>query len=101
MRIKFQAGSYQFEESFVRSIARYIDRLGKNEWDLDSLLVNIAQKYESNDEAAMHAKLDIDHARIKAMENRGTYTMDHYLSALGYQKLAEDKKQAIRFSEQP
>lgn len=92
MRIKFQAGSYHFEESFVRSIARYIDREGQNQWELETLLVNINQKYSSGDEAAMLAKVDIDHARVKAMENRGTYTMDHYLSALGYQKLAEEKK---------
>lgn len=92
MRIKFQAGSYQFEDSYVRSIARYFDRQGENQWELEALLVNIAQKYNNGDEAAMHAKVDIDHARIKAMENRGTYTMDHFLSALGYQKLTEEKK---------
>lgn len=90
MRIKFQAGSYQFEDQYIRSIARYFDRSGENLWELDTLLVNIAKKYESGDEAAMHAKVDIDHARVKAMENRGTYTMDHFLSALGYQKISEE-----------
>lgn len=90
MRIKFQAGSYNLDNSFVRSIARYRDKQGENNWRLESLLININHKYSTEYEASMLAKVDIDHARIKAMENRGTYTMDHYLSALGYQKVADE-----------
>ncbi len=44
MRIKFEAGSYNYDGKAIRSIARYKE-MGSG-WEIEMVLVNISQKYE-------------------------------------------------------
>ncbi len=90
MRVKFQAGRYEYGSGYIRSIARFIE---KNElWEIDFVLVNTAQVYQNGDEAAQLAKWDIDRAQQKALEKRGELTIDHYLASIGYEKIEAEEQ---------
>ncbi|MGM0461805.1 MAG: hypothetical protein ACQEQ4_05230 [Fibrobacterota bacterium] len=88
MKVKFEAGSLESHTQYLKTILRY--RLRNNSWEKHKILIHPAKKYVSRQEAAMHCKYELDMARHKAMMNKGSYTIDHYLSEIGYQELAED-----------
>ncbi|MGM0442902.1 MAG: hypothetical protein ACQEQV_01795 [Fibrobacterota bacterium] len=87
--VKFEAGSTESEGSFFKTILRSFST-SEGTWTRSAVLIQLARKYQNREEAALHAKADIDTARYKAEKNRGRYTMDHYLAALGYQKLEQE-----------
>jgi hypothetical protein len=93
VRIKFEAGSYNYDGKAIRSIGRY--RETPEGWVIDMVLVNIAHSYDKPDEAAMLAKMDIDIAYQKALDNQGQITVDHHLAAVGYSKLEEQTEERI------
>jgi hypothetical protein len=93
MKIKFEAGSYNYDGKAIRSIARYKE-MGSG-WEMEMVLVNISKKYDKPEEAAMLAKMDIDIAKQKALDNRGTITIDHHLVAVGYSRLDEKTEERI------
>ena len=83
--VQFKAGSYRFESSYIRSIERVLGVGGRGEQKI--IIVNTNVNYSKPEEAALHAKMDIDRAKSRALEGRGTTTIDHELVALGYLKL--------------
>ncbi|ERP32033.1 hypothetical protein [Chitinivibrio alkaliphilus] len=87
-KILFEAGSIQTDSKYFKSIVRKKEENGQ--WNIDKTLVSLRVSFSSPQEAATLAQYDIMTAREKAMANRGTYTMDHYLVALGYQELDQD-----------
>ncbi len=93
MKIKFEAGSYNYDGKAIRSIGRYRE-MGED-WELEMVLVNVSKSYKSAEEAAILAKMDIDTAREKALSNRGQLTMDHYLASIGYNRLDEKTEERI------
>jgi hypothetical protein len=85
--VKFEAGSYALDSEFISSIARF-EGNGK-EWVLGMVLVKMAKKYSSAEEAALFAKIDIDNSQDKAVASEGKSTLDHELVRLGYNRLEE------------
>lgn len=89
MSVQFRAGSSLYQDSYIRSIARMQEVDGQ--WELSMLLVNMLQKYPLAEDAAMLAKMDIDHA-LEQIQTAHTYpTVDHALVALGYEKYESNK----------
>jgi hypothetical protein len=84
MSVKYQAGSFKYQEGFARSIFR--ERVNSDE---HFLLVNINKIYQSPDDAAMLAKIDIDQSLAYAKNGQHS-SIDHALSAMGYQKYIEE-----------
>ncbi len=85
--VKFEAGSYALDNEFISSIARFQGN-GK-EWVLGMVLVKMAKKYSSAEEAALFAKIDVDNSQERAVESSGSTTIDHELVRLGYNRLEE------------
>ena len=86
MKTKFEAGSFQYGQGFIRSIGRYKEV--DTGWKVEMVLVNENKIYDNPQEASIHAKMDIDSAFFKAQENPGT-TVDHYLAGIGYSKVEQ------------
>ena len=85
--VRFKAGSYNLDNKYLRSIVR--EEGDGNLWGNAFLLVNMNTPYDKAEEAALHAKMDIDSANRKARENYGKTTVDHQLVILGYNKVDE------------
>ncbi len=87
MSVKFQAGSIMYNQEFARSIARFLGSPDGASWLEPQHLINVETLYKSADEAALLAKLDIDHAHKQAKAEQSAYTVDHILASKGYQTL--------------
>ncbi len=83
--VQFRAGSYEMDGQFARSIERRSGTEGN--WAQSMLLVNLIKRYDKSEEAALHAKMDIDSAYSKAQTSDGKKTIDHELVRLGYDRL--------------
>jgi len=86
--VQFRAGSYEMESQFVRSIERRSGTEGN--WDQSMVLVNFIKRYEKAEEAALHAKMDIDACHSKARASEGKRSIDHELVRLGYDRLENE-----------
>ena len=83
MSVKYQAGSFEYNGGFVRSILR-----SKIENDEQFLLINDKKTYNSPNDAAILAKTDIEQSLVYA-KTKKFESIDHALSAMGYQKFEE------------
>jgi hypothetical protein len=83
MSEKYQAGSFKYQSGFTRSILR--ERIG----DKGDLLINTNKIYSSPDDAAILAKTDIEQSLVYAKTGKWQ-SIDHALSAMGYQILEEE-----------
>ena len=83
MSVRFIAGSFKYQNGFVRSILRQIT-------DGDEImLINPNKVYNSQDESSILAKTDIDFALVNAKRGQ-CESIDHALSTMGYQKYEEE-----------
>lgn len=85
MSVKYQAGSFNYNGGFARSILRA--KIGGEQF----LLVNTNKIYNSPDDAAILAKIDTEQSLVYAKTGKFE-TIDHALSAMGYQKFEEEKQ---------
>ncbi len=83
--VQFKAGSFHMDNGFIRSI----ERKTESKWDESMILVNMNPVSAKAEEAALHAKMDIDSARQKAEASAGRSTIDHELVRLGYNRLQQ------------
>ena len=83
MGVSYKAGSFNYAGGFARSIL--IEKTGNEQ----ILLANINKIYSSPDDAAILAKTDIEQSLVHAKNGR-CQSIDHALSAMGYQKIVED-----------
>jgi hypothetical protein len=86
MSVKYQAGSFEYKGGFARSILCTKTTNGEQ-----FLLINDNKIYNSPDDAAILAKMDIEQSLVYAKTNKFA-SIDHALSAMGYQKFEEDEK---------
>ncbi len=86
--VKFEAGSYSLDNHFISSIGRF-EGNGK-EWTLGMMLVKMESEFSFAEEAAVHAKIDIDRAQQAAIASQGASTIDHELVKRGYNRLDQD-----------
>ncbi len=86
--VKFEAGSYSLDNYFISSIGRF-EGNGK-EWVLGMMLVKMDSEFTFAEEAAVHAKIDIDRAQQAAIASKGASTIDHELVKRGYNRLEKD-----------
>jgi len=83
--VKYQAGRFKYQSGFARSIFREKVENGER-----FLLVNLNKIYSSPDDAAILAKTDIEQSLVYAKTGKWQ-SIDHALSAMGYQKLEEEE----------
>ncbi|MCL2844826.1 MAG: hypothetical protein FWE23_05175 [Chitinivibrionia bacterium] len=86
MSVRYKAGSFECGGGFVRSILRE-----KTNGDEQILLVNTNKTYSSPDDAAILAKTDIEQSLAYAQSGK-FQSIDHALSATGYQQIVEEKE---------
>ena len=84
MSVRYKAGSFEYGGGFARSILR--EKINGGE---QILLANINKTYSSPDDAAILAKTDIEQSLVYA-KNGKWQSIDHALSAMGYQQIVED-----------
>ena len=87
MKTKFEAGSFQYGKGFIRSIGRY--REVDTGWVIEMVLAMAEKTYETPQEAAMLAKMDVDGALVKAQASGGKKSVDHFLSGIGYSRVEQ------------
>ncbi len=86
--VQFRAGSYKIDNGFARSIERRSGSEGN--WSGGMILINTVKRYDKAEEAALHAKMDIDSSHSKAVASKGEFSIDHVLVKLGYDRLEKE-----------
>lgn len=84
MSVKYTAGSFRYRGGFVRSVL-----LEKTDGGGQIMLINTNKIYDSQNDAATLAKMDVDSSLVYAKTQKFE-SIDHALSAMGYQKYAEE-----------
>ena len=87
MKTKFEAGSFQYGDGFIRSVGRYIEV--DTGWQAEMILASTQKSYKTPQEAAMLAKMDIDTALRRAQMSGGKLTVDHVLASMGYGRVEQ------------
>jgi hypothetical protein len=84
MSVRYAAGSFLYQGGFVRSILRE-----KADGGEQIMLVNTNKIYNLQNDAATLAKMDVDSSLVYAKTGKSE-SIDHALSAMGYQKYVEE-----------
>lgn len=84
MSVKYTAGSFKYGGGFARSVL-----LEKTNGGEAIMLVNPNKIYDLQNDAATLAKMDVDSSLVYAKTAKFE-SIDHALSAMGYQKYVED-----------
>jgi alcohol dehydrogenase YqhD (iron-dependent ADH family) len=84
MSIRYTAGSFNYQNGFVRSILREKIEVGEQ-----VMLINSNKIYNLQNDASTLAKMDIDSSLVYA-KNGQWQSIDHALSAMGYQIYVEE-----------